>query len=235
MARDRILLVEDDAELSLITCLQLEERGYDVCCVHNGAEAEESIRKDTFELIILDLLLPDQNGIDLCKKIRRQVFYPIVFTSCIGDKKVIINALENGADDYVIKPVEYDELVARIEANIRRNRYYNESEFRKGKIWCRQFMIDKDLHKVWHISEEGEKLAIITLSPTEYKLLVCFAENPGVLILYHELYRYIWQSDDLGDVRTVMVHVSNLRKKIDIGKKGVIDTIRGAGYIFTDK
>ncbi len=236
MGKDKILLVEDDTEQSLITSMQLKERGYEVLCVKNGAAAEEHVRSGAYALIILDLLLPDQNGIDLCRKIRKQVYCPIVFLSCIKDKQAIVYALKNGADDYVVKPVEYNELAARIEANIRRCRCYGKEErTRRGVIWCRQFVIDKDVHKVWHVDQDGRRLERIALSPTEYKLLVCFAENPDVLILYHELYRYIWQSDALGDVRTVMVHVSNLRKKIDFDRRGVIHTVRGAGYIFTDR
>ena len=236
MEKDRILLVEDDTSQSCMTSIQLEERGYEVHCVPNGAAAEDRVRAASYELIVLDLLLPDQNGIDLCRKLREQVLCPIVITSCIGDKQAIVYALENGADDYVVKPVEYEELAARIEANIRRSRCYNEPEkVRRGKIQCRRFMIDKDAHKVWHMDGEGEKIGEIALSPTEYKLLVCFAENQGVLLMYHELYRAIWQSDALGDVRTVMVHVCNLRSKIDADRTGIIRTVRGAGYIFTDR
>ena len=236
MGKDKILLVEDDIEQSLITSMQLKERGYEVLCVKNGAAAEEHVRSDSYALIILDLLLPDQNGIDLCRKIRKQVFCPIVFISCIKDKQAIVYALKNGADDYVVKPVEYNELAARIEANIRRSRCYGKGERNlRGVIQCRLFVIDKDAHKVWRVDQEGRRLERIALSPTEYKLLVCFAENPNVLILYHELYRYIWQSDALGDVRTVMVHVSNLRKKIDFDGSRIIHTVRGAGYIFADR
>ena len=157
MGKDKILLVEDDIEQSLITSMQLKERGYEVLCVKNGAAAEEHVRSESYALIILDLLLPDQNGIDLCRKIRKQVFCPIVFISCIKDKQAIVYALKNGADDYVVKPVEYNELAARIEANIRRSRCYGKGERNlRGVIQCRLFVIDKDVHKVWRVDQDKE-------------------------------------------------------------------------------
>ncbi len=225
-----VLLVEDDVDLSYIIKFNLESAGYNVETAYNGMESMKKIKNSKYDLILLDVLLPDTNGTEICRHIRHEQNTPIIFVSCIDDKDIMIEALEKGGDDYIVKPVDYAELIARIEANIRRVKMDCRKYNIKRKLSFKQFSVDIDRRVVRN--NKGEE---IDLSPTEYQLLLKFIRHQGELLLYNDLYSSIWESDSLGDIRTVMVHISNLRKKIDSGKTGIIETVRGAGYIFDDK
>jgi DNA-binding response OmpR family regulator len=225
-----VLLVEDDVDLSYIIKFNLESAGYNVETAYNGMESMKMVKNSKYDLILLDVLLPDTNGTEICRHIRHEQNTPIIFVSCIDDKEIMIEALEKGGDDYIVKPVDYAELIARIEANIRRVRMDCRKYNRIRRLSFKQFSVDIDRRVVRNM--KGEE---IELSPTEYQLLLKFIRHQGELLSYNDLYSSIWESDSLGDIRTVMVHISNLRKKIDSDKTGVIETVRGAGYIFDDK
>lgn len=230
MTKEKILVVEDDEDLSFIVCTQLSENGYDADATYTCREAKKKLQEEKYDLILLDMLLPDSTGVELCKDIRQRVLCPIIFMSCMDERSIVVEALQMGADDYIVKPVDYSELLARIKVNLRRINEYSKNK-KGGCITLAQCEIDKSTHVVWK-TKENERYEAIPLSPIEYKLLLMFVEHPDQLLLYEELYRCIWESDDLGDVRTVMVHVSNLRKKMDYIETEIIHTVRGAGYIF---
>lgn len=235
MTKEKILVVEDDEDLSFIVKTQLEKGGFEVVCAMDFREIREEINLYEIDLIILDMNLPDGNGIEVCTYIREYTVCPIIFVSCIGERDTIISALAQGGDDYIVKPVDTEELMARIDANLRRVRKYEGSQIKdKKELFFKQFSVEKASHTVWRIGESGEKLEKTSLSPIEYKLLLLFIENEGQLLLYEEMYQYVWETDALDDVRTVMVHVSNLRKKINWRQTDMIHTVRGAGYIFSD-
>ncbi len=220
----RVLIIEDDADLAEITRIHFRREGYVTEVAGSRAAAEQLLSSQEFDLILLDIVLPDARGEDLCRTIRDRSRCPIIFMSCLDDSDTIVSALKSGGDDYMIKPVNYDELMARAEAVIRRStdRESPDTAIRHYKY----FDVDTARHQVLR---NGEALE---LSSTEYSLLETFLKHPGTLLLYSELYKSVWGSDSLGDNRTVMVHISNLRKKLDPGHNGVIQTIRGAGYIF---
>lgn len=221
----QILLVEDDPDLSLITSVHLTNAGHRVTAAYTCAEAENLLIYHDFDIILLDIMLPDRSGDELCRTIRKQCDCPIIFMSCLDDGETIVQALHSGGDDYMVKPVRFPELLARIEAVIRRTASKPQNtSFHKFQ----SFTIDTLHHLVLRGEEE------IGLSSIEYSLLQYMTNHPNTLLLYQDLYKNIWDSDSLGDVRTVMVHISNLRKKIDPDHKGVIQTVRGAGYIFSD-
>ncbi|MBQ2830596.1 MAG: response regulator transcription factor [Oscillospiraceae bacterium] len=219
-----ILLVEDDHDLSDITLLHLTHAGHSVDTAFTCAEAEELLAKTEYDLILLDIMLPDRSGDELCRTVRKSCDCPIIFMSCLEDGDTIVGALKSGGDDYMVKPVRYPELLARADAVIRRSKKLTESPLRT----FRSFTMDT-LHR--SIVRSGEET---DLSSIEYALLHYMVEHPDTLLLYQDLYENVWSSDSLGDFRTVMVHISNLRKKIDPDHRGVIQTIRGAGYIFSD-
>lgn len=227
---ERILLVEDDRNLSFITKRMLESRGFDVTAALSLAEAREKLQRNRFDLILLDMMLPDGEGTELCAEIRENSVCPIIFVSCLSDNLTKISALQMGGDDYVTKPVNYEELVARVQVNIRRAKLYNlKTDI--NELSFRGLVVNKQKHEVWLTDEDGSPAVLADLSPIEYGLLICLIDHEGELMLYQTLYNHVWQSDDFGDVRTVMVHVSNLRKKLgDAGS--LIHTIRSAGYIF---
>lgn len=133
------------------------------------------------------------------------------------------------------KPLDLKVLLARVESNIRRQRAYRKDVLNGEIIVFRQFKVDLSRHMVWKMDEDGKKQKKLHLSPIEYKLLELFISNMGRLLTYEEIYQYVWKTDDLGDVRTVMVHVSNLRKKINYLESNMIQTVRGTGYVFYDR
>lgn len=220
-----ILLVEDDRDLSAITALNLIHAGHQIDTAFTCAEAEAALSRTEYDLILLDIMLPDRNGDDLCRTIRKSCDCPIIFLSCLEDSDTIVGALRSGGDDYMVKPVRYPELLARADAVIRRSRTTQEDSHIRT---FRSFTMDT-LHR--RILRDDEEL---DLSSIEYALLQYMTEHPKTLLLYRDLYENVWGNDSLGDFRTVMVHISNLRKKIDPQHAGIISTVRGAGYIFSD-
>ncbi len=228
---DRILLVEDDKDLSFITKRLMESRGFEVMTAATIAQAQTLLQQRSFDLILLDLMLPDGDGTQLCEDIRRTSVCPIIFVSCLSDNLTKVSALQMGGDDYITKPVDHEELIARVQVNIRRAKQYNLGRSEKEEMFFPGLMLKKQKREVWLTDEENRPLEPVDLSPIEYSLLLCLIENEGELVLYQDIFQQVWHAEDLGDVRTVMVHISNLRKKLgDRGK--LIHTVRSAGYIF---
>ena len=232
MIQGKILLVEDDSNFSFIMKRMIESKEYYVVTADCVEAAIDKMKTESFDLIILDMMLPDGYGTDLCQKIRTASVCPIIFVSCLSDTETKIKALQLGGDDYITKPVDFDELITRIGVNIRRARQYNLGRSLSEEERFDGFLVNKSKHEVWLTNRNGEMTERADLSPIEYQLLCTMMERPNQLILYQELYQKVWNADDLGDVRTVMVHVSNLRKKLGESGKEIIRTVRGAGYIF---
>lgn len=230
---EKILSVEDDKDLSGIIKLMLENKGYKVTTAQTIFQANKILENESFDLILLDMMLPDGEGTALCDSIRKSSFCPIIFVTCLSDKEAKFNALEIGGDDYITKPIDFEELFARIKVNLRRANQYNLGKSFADKEIVSKLLIDKGKREVWIIDDNKEKNKQINLSPTEYLLLEYFVKNRDELLLYEELYKAIWNVDDLGDYRTVMVHVSNLRKKLKDFDADYISTVRSAGYIFS--
>ena len=227
----RVLVVEDDADLSLITALNLVKQGYQVDQAYTCKQARQLLGENIYDVILLDVVLPDMQGTQLCAAIRSECDCPIIFMSCLSDSEVIITALKNGGDDYMIKPIDYDVLSVRIDAIMRRMQRAElrpEQEKDDAVRHFSSFDVDTRYRRVIRAGQE------VDLSSIEYSLLAYMMDNPDVLLLYHDLYKQVWGNDSLGDTRTVMVHISNLRKKLDPDHRGIIATVRGAGYIFAD-
>ena len=220
----RILLVEDDEDLSAIAETTLVHAGYEVDRTFTCAGAEELMGQNQYDLILLDIMLPDSSGDELCRKIRRNCDCPIIFMSYMDNSDTIIRALRSGGDDYMVKPVRYPELIARVEAVIRRSKQTYRSPVREYQ----SFTMDTVRRR---ILRDGEDMNLTNL---EYALLEYMSEYPNKLLLYQELHENVWKNDSLDDYRTLGVHVSNLRKKIDPEHRGIIENVRGAGYVFSD-
>lgn len=229
---DRILIVDDDEDLLNIITAHLQKAGYESDKAQDGKRALELARQNEYQLVLLDVRLPNVSGYEICRKLRENYFRPVLFMSCMDDDETICQALAMGGDDYIVKPVKPRQLLARIEANLRRadiyNRRFGQAE-QGGELCFRRLTIDTARHEVLFRGNQ------VILSPIEYAILLHLTQNNGTLLRYDEIYRAVWQKDSLGDFRTVMVHVSNLRRKLDDGCGGVIRTMRGAGYIFTDE
>lgn len=227
---NRILLVEDDCDLANITGFYLKHAGYEVDIAASCAEATDLINRVEYQVVLLDSVLPDGKGNTLCPLIReKDRLCPILFLSCLDDSESIVSALELGGDDYMVKPVKPQELIARIQANLRKRQMY-EAELRKKekphRLEFGNLTVDTEIREV---RKDGE---IVPLSSIENDLLLYMIRHPDTLLLYDELYENVWNTNSCGDTRTVMVHISNLRKKIDADRTGLIRTVRGAGYVF---
>ena len=224
-----ILLVEDDQDLSTIAHANLTYAGHQVDDAFTCAQAEELLSQNEYDLILLDIMLPDRSGDELCRTIRQDCDCPIIFMSCLEDSDTIVSALRSGGDDYMVKPVRYPELLARVDAVIRRSGQKRAQEPPQDNVrMFKSFSVDTT-HRCLLRGEER-----IDLSSIEYGLLRYMIDHPNTLLLYQDLYQHVWETDSLGDCRTVMVHISNLRKKLDPDHQGIIETVRGAGYIFSD-
>lgn len=230
----RILLVEDEEELSNVVSLRLRNRGYQVICAYDGRQTLEKIMTERIDLVLLDVLLPDTDGHELCKRMRSEEYGysgPIIFMSCMGDSENIVGAFREGGNDYIVKPVKMDVLIERIHANLPDKK---ETQETGSRLWFRQFVIDTKTRSVYRVEEHIQKEKI-ELSRTEYDILQEMVKRPEEILLYRQLYQAVWGMEDIGDVRTLMVHVSNLRKKVDKDHAEMIQAIRGVGYLFQDR
>ena len=189
----------------------------------------EALLRDqtSFDVILLDILLPDTNGMQLCQTLRSGHHCPIIFTSCLDDVDTIVHALELGGDDFLTKPYDNKVLVARILANVRRVQMDAAEPSLRGYT-CPAFRLDADNRSVHCRGED------IHLADMEYRILSLFVRNPNTFFTANELYQKIWGKDSLGDVRTVQVHIHNLRSKIepDPAKPVYLCNVWGKGYVF---
>ena len=225
-----ILLVEDDEEIGTVILFYLSKNpDYTVLWAKNAEEAFGLITQKV-EIILLDICLPDVNGVSLCASLRKSVYCPIIFISCLDDEDTIVKALETGGDDYLTKPFSAKILQSHIEANLRRVRMeHSLQDTNMEKCYLFQdFALDCSTHSVKRDDKEYH------LAPIEYSILLYFIHNPGRIISLDELYEKIWETPVYGDVRTVITHVYNLRKIIepDTKKQKYIVNIRGSGYCF---
>lgn len=235
MEKGKLLVVEDDKRYGACLKKRLEKNAYKVLLSVSDQEAAAVLKSENIDLILLGVDLTVEKGLEFCKWIRRDHFIPIIFMGYSSDSDMQIRTLNCGGDDYVDRSVDFKVLLARIRSHIRRYRVYKEETPDREGLIFRQFKIDPSRHMVWKMGEDGARQDRLHLSPIEYKLLEMFIANTGKLLTYEEIYHTIWKTDDLGDVRTVMVHVSNLRKKINYLDSDMIRTVRGIGYVFSDK
>ena len=223
----RILIIEDDPEIvELIVFYLRNNHDYRLKSAFNAAQALTILEIDTFDLILLDIMLPGLDGIDLCAQLRRNTFCPIIFISSLDDEETIVRALNMGGDDYIVKPFTSSILIARMEANLRRasRMAVREAEV----ISVGELSLDCGSHTV---SKEGKT---IYLTPTEFEILYFMMLHKGEILEMEAIYYFVWHKPSCGDVRTISVHVSNLRKKIEDNPNNPIHikTVRRLGYRF---
>jgi len=218
---EKILIVEDDVFLRDGLCELLEKEGYLVNCAKTISEAKMLSKANTYNLIILDIMLPDGSGVDLCLKWRRDgIETLILFLTASDDEIQIVRALDAGGDDYVTKPFRLQELLSRIRALIRRKHTTGFNYEQDG--------LKIDIQKMT-VTKNGQQIYV---TPTEFQLLAALIKNRGRVLTRTILLRTIW--DDAGqfiDDNTLSVHISRLREKIETNQ---IKTIRGVGYIWED-
>ena len=225
MSGQLILLVDDDARLREIVGMALEGEGYRVQPAGSAEEAAELLEGEDPDLLILDVMLPGQDGFELCRAVRTRSPIPILMLTAKTDTVDVVVGLESGADDYVTKPFVTKELVARIRALLRRSRG-PESEDGQRRIVVGDLEILPDAASV---TKRGEA---IHLTKTEFRLLTTMASRPNQVFTREMLLSQVWEYDYFGDSRIVDVHIRRLRSKIedDPRRPEIVQTVRGIGY-----
>ena len=219
--RGRVLVVDDDVALAEMLGIVLRGEGFEATFCSDGAQAVQAFRDSRPDIILLDLMLPGMDGIDVCRAIRQESGVPIVMLTAKTDTVDVVLGLESGADDYIVKPFKPKERVARLRARIRRT-----EEPGSGTLTIGDVTIDIAGHSV----RRGE--SIIALTPLEFDLLVCLARRPGQVFSREALLQEVWGYRHAADTRLVNVHVQRLRAKVehDPEHPTIVLTIRGVGY-----
>jgi two-component system response regulator ResD len=213
----KILIVEDETKLSEIMTLYLRKENYDVTCASDGKAAEDIIESDTFDLIILDIMLPGKDGWALLRKIKVLGNTPVILTTARGEEDDRIFGLELGADDYMVKPISMRELVLR--AGLRIN-----SKVSKNKVL--QFDNLTILEESREVLEDAQ---VVNLTPKEFDLLIFLSKNTGQVFNREQLLSTVWGYDFIGDSRTIDTHVKKLREKLKFCDEHLL-TVWGVGY-----
>ena len=225
----RILIIEDEVDIANLEKDYLELSGFTVEIATRGDEGLRKALDEDFDLVILDIMLPEVDGFEICRQLREEKNTPIIMVSAKKDDLDKIHGLGIGADDYMTKPFSPSELVARVKAHLDRyNRLVGQGVQKNKVIEIRGLKIDKTDRRVWVNGEEKN------FTTKEFDLLTFLAENPNRVFRKEELFREIWDMDSVGDIATVTVHNKKIREKIefDTSKPQYIETIWGVGYRF---
>ncbi|HEX7225291.1 MAG TPA: response regulator transcription factor [Candidatus Limnocylindria bacterium] len=227
--RRRLLLVEDDPTLRQALAFNLTREGYEVTAVADGEAALDAARSERLDLVLLDVMLPGMSGVEVLRVLRREgVATPVIILSAKGDEIDRVVGLKVGADDYVAKPFSRPELLARIEAVLRRQRRESDTPEAREELSFGPITIDVARREV---SVDGQPIHLTT---KEFDLLAHMASSPGRIFTRDQLLARIWGYDYVGDGRTVDVHVSWLRGKLrGSGEHNYFRTVRGVGYAFS--
>lgn len=217
----RVLVVDDDTDLAEMLGIVLRSEGMEPLFCHTGTDAVPAFHREAPDLVLLDLMLPGLDGLEVCRLIRLESNVPIVMLTARGDTLDIVEGLQAGADDYIVKPFKPKELVARIDARLRRL-----EETAHEVLLIGDLVIDRGAHLV---SRGGEPIAV---TPLEFDLLAALAARPGFAFTREQLLADVWGYRHAGDTRLVNVHVQRLRGKVEIDpdQPEVIVTVRGVGY-----
>ena len=221
-----ILIVDDEKEIADLIEVYLKNEGFSVTKANSGNEALEYIEKKDFDLAVLDIMLPDIDGFSLCEKIRRSKTYPVIMLTAKTDFTDRISGLSLGADDYVTKPFNPLELVARIKAQLRRYRQYNESDRTNIIEISGGLEINKSTHTC---SLYGE---VLNLTPIEFAIVLLLCENAGKVVTTKDVFEKVWGEEYLDSNNTVMVHIRRIREKMHERSREpkFIKTVWGVGY-----
>ncbi len=220
---EKILIVDDENDIAELISDILEDEGYDTVIVNDGTSAINLVKEEDFDLILLDVMMPDMTGTEVCASIRNTTSCPIIFVTAKTALTSKLVGFEVGADDYITKPFINEELVARVKAHLRRNERLSNTK--KGNlIKIGEIKLNKESFEVF----KNEKL--VTLSTKEFELLKYLMENAGIVLSKDQIYQSVWKNN-YGDIGTVAVNIKSLRNKLDTEEK-YIKTIWGMGYKF---
>ena len=221
----KVLVVDDEESILQLVTFNLDKAGFKTVAARDGEEALEVARRERPDLVILDIMMPKLDGLDVCRVVQREYGVPVLFLTARDEELDRVLGLEMGADDYVTKPFSPRELVARVKAILRRG---ERAGTRTRAIARGELVVDLDRHEVLL---GGRR---VDLTPKEYELLEYLASNAGRAVSRDQLLGRVWGDDFFGDTRIVDVHVSHLREKLadDPTRPRYIETVRGLGYRF---
>jgi len=224
--RSKILVVDDDDEIRNLLKICLTNEGFNVVKAFDGEDALNILEKESIQLIILDVMMPKLNGMEVCSIIRRNLNIPILMLSAKSEDMDKIQGIMTGADDYLTKPFNSLELVVRVKALLRRAYYFNNASSSDNIINIDTLTIDKNQHRVTINEEE------VPLTSREFDILYLLAVNRGSVLSSEDIFRKVWKEDYFQSNNTVMVHMSRIRDKIEKYTNGqkVIHTVWGVGY-----
>lgn len=222
----KIFLVDDEKEIADLIELYLKNEGYDVIKCSDGKTALEKIRTEVFDLAILDVMLPDVDGFTLCREIRKKYNFPVIMLTARTSDDDKISGLTLGADDYVTKPFNPLELIARVKAQIRRFYQYNSTESDNDIIEISGLEIDTAKHICRLYGE------VLDFTPIEFRIVCMLCKNAGNVVSTQELFETVWEEKYLDSSNTVMVHIRRIREKMHEKPKNpkFIKTVWGVGY-----
>ncbi|MFR3497902.1 MAG: response regulator transcription factor [Paraclostridium sordellii] len=224
--RSKILVVDDDDEIRNLLEICLTNEGFNVVKAFDGEDALNILEKESIQLIILDVMMPKLNGMEVCSIIRRNLNIPILMLSAKSEDMDKIQGIMTGADDYLTKPFNSLELVVRVKALLRRAYYFNNASSSDNIINIDTLTIDKNQHRVTINEEE------VPFTSREFDILYLLAVNRGSVLSSEDIFRKVWKEDYFQSNNTVMVHMSRIRDKIEKYTNGqkVIHTVWGVGY-----
>ncbi|MCT4619339.1 MAG: response regulator transcription factor [Marinisporobacter sp.] len=226
-----ILIVEDDEDINNLICNTLKKTGYKVDAAFDGEDALQKFKESNYHMVILDLMLPKIDGIEIMRRIRGESIVPIIILSAKDEEIDKILGLRMGADDYMTKPFSTRELLARVDSIIRRSFYFNELKpLKEEKITYGDIALDLNNYEA---TKKGENLS---LTRKEFEILKLFCKNPNRVFTKEQIFKAAWDEEYMGDENTVMVHIRRLRAKIEENPSSpkIIVTVWGIGYKLGD-
>ncbi|ALS29226.1 response regulator transcription factor [Paenibacillus cisolokensis] len=224
----KVLVIEDEPTLARLLSYNLTQEGYETTVIDHGAEGLQAALQRKFDLIILDIMLPGMNGFEILNRVRQSgILTPIIILTARNAEDEVVQGLKHGADDYITKPFGVAELLARVSAVLRRT----NAESAKTPSSSDNVIEAGDLliyPEKYEVILNGET---VPLRPKEFEVLLYLVQRPGMVVTRDDLMNVVWGFDYIGGQRTVDVHVSSLRKKLELGSQSVqIESIRGVGY-----
>lgn len=231
MEKQRILLVDDEQKIREVVRMYLEKEGFKVGEAEDGREALKLLSQSQWDLLILDLMMPQMDGWTVCREVRKTANTPIIMLTARDAEVDRILGLELGADDYVVKPFSPRELVARVKAVLRRSLFPGEADLKTAVLNHHGLSIDTESRLVLVNNQQ------VNLTPKEYELLYVLAKSPNRTFTRDELLEMVWGYDYFGDARTVDTHINRLRDKLQkaSGESNYVATVWGVGYKFEVK
>lgn len=222
----KILLVEDNDTIIMGLKYSLEQENFEVDTAKNIVTAKSKIKKQEYDLYLLDIALPDGEGYEICKTIKEKENSPVIFLTAKDEETDIVQGLDMGADDYVVKPFRTRELISRINSVLRR---YQKNTSSENQIKCQNILIDNNTAKVYKNGKE------VILTSLEYKILLMLVNNKNILVTREQILDKIWDvAGNFVNDNTLTVYIKRIREKIDDKDGKIIQTVRGIGYMVVD-